>query len=107
MKLISSASSGSRGTRADRGGRPTVSAGFLPAAGAGIEVQVDRIPGDGDPDKVADIDSEALCRPNDMHVVCLYRKIQFACFIQYVLAESLIGLIPAVHTPCNFRHIDR
>src|ERR1039458_1449047 len=85
--------------------RPTVSAGFLPAAGAGIEVQVDGIPGDGDADKVADIDSEALRRANDLHVVCLYGKVQFACFIQYVLAESVIGLILAVHTACNFRHI--
>src|ERR1017187_6999272 len=96
---------GGGGPRADRGVRPTVSAGFLPAAGAGIEVQVDGIPGDGDADKVADIDSEALRRANDMHVVCLYGKVQFACFIQYVLAESVIGLILAVHSACNFRHI--
>src|SRR5450756_1976960 len=50
---------------------------FLPAAGAWVEVQVDGIAGQGDADKVADIDSQALGRANDVHVVCLYGEIQF------------------------------
>ena len=54
-------------------------------------MQVHRIARQGDADEVAHIDSETLRRMNDMHVICLYRKIQFVGFIQYVLAQASSG----------------
>src|ERR1017187_2146775 len=65
------------------------SASPLPAAGARVEVQVDGIAGHGDTDKVTDIDSQPLGRAGNVHVVCLYREIQFAGLLQHVLAEGL------------------
>src|ERR1035441_6729114 len=77
----------------------------LPAAGARVEVQVDGIAGRGDTYKVTDIDSQPLGRASNVHVICLYRKIQFVGLIQHVLAKSFIRLILAVHTACNFFHV--
>src|ERR1035441_5599571 len=77
----------------------------LPAAGARVEVQVDGVTGRGDTDKVADIDSKALGRAYDVHVVRLYGEVQLAGLVQYVLAESFVGLILAVHATCNFFHV--
>src|ERR1022692_940249 len=79
--------------------------GALPAAGARVEVQVDGIAGHGDTDKVTDIDSQPLGRVSNVHVICLYGKIQFAGLIQHVLAERFIRLILAVPTACNFFHV--
>lgn len=76
----------------------------LPAAGAGVEVQVDGIAGEIHAHKVADIDSE-LRRTGNLHVVGLYGKIEIAGFFQDILAEGLVGLSLAFHAMCNFRHI--
>src|ERR1039457_1994531 len=77
----------------------------LPAAGTGVEVQIDGIAGQRDADKVADIDSEAFSRAHDLHVVCHYGKIQFAGSFQDDLAERFIGLFLTVRTTCNFLHV--
>ena len=47
----------------------------LPAAGAGVEMEVDGIAGQSDTHKIANIDSQAVGRTNNMHVIGLYRQI--------------------------------
>src|SRR2546428_2357676 len=68
-------------------------------------MQIHRIPGERYSHKISHFDSQLTPRTQDVHVVCLNRKVQFMSLIQHQSAEGVVGLGLVFRGPCNFRHI--
>ena len=68
-------------------------------------MQIDGIERKADTHEVANIDPQAIRQMLDVHVVCLYRQIQFARFFQDVAAQRLIALADGIRVVCKICHV--
>src|SRR5689334_2580027 len=66
------------------------------AAGCRIEMQIDRVKWQAHPDKVAHVDPQPFGCPLDVHVICLYGKVQFPRSFQDLIAQGRIGFAGCV-----------
>src|SRR5215471_8802813 len=77
----------------------------LPASRAGVEVQIHGVERQADSHEVTHVDPHSGLGMIYVHVVCLYRQVEFHGFFQHLIAQVLVRLSHSVRAACKICHV--